>query len=233
MAMSDRIRPPDGVETGLRRAPQQARSRARVEAILASADRILATEGVEALTTRRIAADAGVPVGTIYQFFDDKDAVLAAVARHHMARHAEAMRAILRGARTARWFDLVNLVFDRYVELYRHHPGYLAIRTGRYLSRELLQLDEENNAMVAASVRQILVAREGLVDSRDLAVACRAGVCAAEALLQLAFRGHPDGDPAILAEARRIQRLYLADVVADPRHRPSRRQTAGIGPSEA
>ncbi|TDC27706.1 TetR/AcrR family transcriptional regulator [Streptomyces sp. 8K308] len=204
---------------GLRKAPQQARSRARVEAILAAADRLLATEGVEAVTTRRIAADAEVPVGTLYQFFDDKDAVLAAVARHHMERHSAAMRAILHDARGARWFDLVNLVFDRYVELYRQHPGYLAIRAGRYLSRELLQLDEDNNAMVAHQLRRILVAQERLVDSEELAVACRAGVCASEALLQLAFRNAPDGDPVILTEARRIQRLYLADIVADPRHR--------------
>ncbi|MEO3754750.1 TetR/AcrR family transcriptional regulator [Streptomyces sp. B6B3] len=199
---------------GLRKAPQQARSRARVEAVLAAADRILATEGVEAATIRRIATDAAVPIGTLYQFFDDKDAILAAVARRHMAGHAAAMRAILDGARGARWFDLVNLVFDRYVELYRRHPGYLAIRTGRYLSRELLQLDEENNALVAASLREILVSQERLADGPALAVACRAGVAAAEALLQLAFRDDPDGDPAILAEARRIQRLYLADVVA-------------------
>ncbi|GAB2879623.1 TetR/AcrR family transcriptional regulator [Streptomyces mayteni] len=203
---------------GLRKAPQQARSRARVEAILAAADRILATEGVEALTTRRIAADAEVPVGTLYQFFDDKDAVLAAVARHHMEEHSAAMRAILHDARAARWFDLVNLIFDRYVELYRRNPGYLAIRAGRYLSRELLQLDEDNNAMVADQLRRILVAQERLVDSRELAVACRAGVCASEALLQFAFRDSAEGDPVILAEARRIQRLYLADIVADPRH---------------
>ncbi|WP_049580434.1 TetR/AcrR family transcriptional regulator [Streptomyces sp. SBT349] len=206
-------------EPGLRKAPQQARSRARVEAILAAADRLLAREGVEALTTRRIAADAAVPVGTLYQFFDDRDAVLAAVARQHMETHSAAMRSILRDARDARWYDLVNLVFDRYVELYRKNPGYLAIRTGRYLSRELLQLDEDNNAMVAAHLRRILVSREHLADSTALAVACRAGVHASEALLQLAFRDHPDGDRTILAEARRIQHLYLADIVADPRYR--------------
>lgn len=204
---------------GLRRAPQQARSRARVEAILTAADRILTEEGVDALTTRRIADAAAVPVGTLYQFFDDKDAVLAAVARHHMSAHASAMRAILERARDARWFDLVGAVFDRYVELYRRHPGYLAIRTGRYLSRELLQLDEDNNALVAESLRRILVSSERLTDGPALAVACRAGVAASEALLQLAFRDDPQGDPAILAEARRIQHLYLADVVADPRYR--------------
>lgn len=208
-----------GTDAGLRREPQQARSRARVEAILTAADRILAEGGVAALTARRIASEAGVAVGTIYQFFDDKDAILAAVARRHMAAHATALRAILRQARTARWYELVDVVFDRYVELYRQHPGYLAIRTGRYLSRELLQLDEDTNAMVADSVREILVSQEGLTDGPALAVACRAGVVASEALLQLAFRHDPDGDPAILAEARRIQRLYLADVVADPTYR--------------
>ncbi|MGP4111564.1 TetR family transcriptional regulator [Streptomyces sp. 4N509B] len=208
-----------GVGSGMRKEPQQARSRARVEAVLAAADRILAEDGVEALTVRRISAEAGVAVGSLYQFFDDKNAILAAVARHHMAAHAAAMRDILDQARTARWFDLVGLVFDRYVELYRRNPGYLAIRTGRYLGRELLQLDEDNNAMVAESLRRILVSQEQLTDGPALAVACRAGVAASEALLQLAFRDDPEGDPAILAQARRIQHLYLADVVADPAYR--------------
>ncbi|MCZ4102679.1 hypothetical protein C8250_005600 [Streptomyces sp. So13.3] len=44
----------------------------------------------------------------------------------------------------------------------------------------------------------------------------RAGVTAADAVLQLAFRTDPLGDPAMLASAKRIVTLYLSDVVTDP-----------------
>ncbi|HEY8547301.1 MAG TPA: TetR family transcriptional regulator, partial [Acidimicrobiales bacterium] len=58
---------PVATAPGFRRHPQQARSRERVARVLEAADRVLGTEGFGALTVRRLAEEAGVPVGTIYQ----------------------------------------------------------------------------------------------------------------------------------------------------------------------
>ncbi len=69
----------------MRREPRQQRSRDRVRLILEAADGILSAEGFEALTVRRIAEAAGVPVGSIYQFFPDKAAVVDALARTYIA----------------------------------------------------------------------------------------------------------------------------------------------------
>ena len=71
---------PDPVTGAVRRVPSQQRSRLRVEAILDAAERLVLTEGVEALTTRAIATEAGVPVASLYQYFGDKEAVLLALA---------------------------------------------------------------------------------------------------------------------------------------------------------
>ncbi|MFI2367350.1 TetR/AcrR family transcriptional regulator [Streptomyces sp. NPDC018833] len=204
---------------GLRKAPQQARSKARVEAILTAARQILDAGGFEALTIRRVADEAGVPTGTVYQFFEDKSALLTAVVRRYMEGSSAAMAALVEQASTAPWTELVDSVLDGYVELYRRNPGYLSIRIGRHLTPELLATDAANNDAVADGVRHILVAREGLTDSPALATACRAGVYAAEALLHLAFRTDPEGDPATLAETKRVVTLYLTDVLADPRYR--------------
>jgi AcrR family transcriptional regulator len=62
------------------RSPSQDRSRARVERILVAAAQLLAETGAEKITVRTLAARAGVSVGTIYQFFEDVDAVRLAVA---------------------------------------------------------------------------------------------------------------------------------------------------------
>src|SRR5688572_2916691 len=67
--------------TAPRRQPVQARSQARVERILAAATALVEDDGVDAATTRAIAARAGVPVATLYQFFADRDAVLDEVLR--------------------------------------------------------------------------------------------------------------------------------------------------------
>ncbi|HEV3365139.1 MAG TPA: TetR family transcriptional regulator, partial [Acidimicrobiia bacterium] len=83
-----------------RRQPVQARSQARVERIVAAATAIVDEEGVEAATTRAIAARAGVPVASLYQFFADRDAVLDEVLRRELAALDDHVAARTREART-------------------------------------------------------------------------------------------------------------------------------------
>jgi AcrR family transcriptional regulator len=72
-----------------------------VAQILASADAILSVEGFEALTVRRIAQEAGVPVGSIYQFFPDKAAVVDALAHGYIGEFDAAIAALVAGAEAA------------------------------------------------------------------------------------------------------------------------------------
>lgn len=216
-----------GIE-GLRRVPRQDRSRARVEAIWAAADALLCEGGVDAVSMRAVAARAAVPVGTVYQFFTDKDALLASVARRHVDAFAAALESLLERAATAPWSELVTLLFDQYVEVYRRNPALRTIRRERRLPAELTRLDEANTEAVADRVRRILVEQAGLTDGPELATASRVGVHTAEALLHLAFRNDPSGDPAVLAEAHRLLQLYLADLTVDARHRSS---ATGPGPA--
>jgi len=64
-----------------RRSPRQARSRATWEAIVEAAAQILERQGPEGLTTNDVAGRAGVSIGTLYQYFPDKQAILLAAAR--------------------------------------------------------------------------------------------------------------------------------------------------------
>jgi AcrR family transcriptional regulator len=198
---------------GLRRAPQQARSRARVRRLLEAADHIVATEGFAALTIRRLADDADVRIGTIYQFFPDKDALVDALARRYIALFDTMIEALVAEAESQRWDDVVDTVIDAAIALYRSHPGYVAIWAGRHLSPALQQADDANNAAIASGLRRILIAQHDLEDSEALVRSCQVAVQTTDALLQLAFRLDPDGDQAILDEARRLQRLYLADLI--------------------
>ena len=63
-----------------RRTPRQARAGSTVDAILDATLQLLEADGPEKLTTNHIAARAGVSTGTIYQYFRDKNAILAALA---------------------------------------------------------------------------------------------------------------------------------------------------------
>ncbi len=200
----------------LRRHPQQARSRERVQRLLEAADRVLAAEGFSALTVRRLADEAAVPVGSIYQFFADKAGVVDALARRYIGEFDEMIELLVADAESRRWDDVVDTVIGAAVAMYRDRPGYVALWTGRHLSPELQQADEANNAAIADGLRRILMAQHGLPDDERLARVCQVAVLTTDALLQLAFRLDPVGDEAILAELRRLHHLYLDDLITDP-----------------
>jgi AcrR family transcriptional regulator len=67
-----------------RKTPIQARSNASVDAILQATLQVLTSVGKERLTTTRVALRAGVSVGTLYQYFPNKSALLQACLRLHM-----------------------------------------------------------------------------------------------------------------------------------------------------
>ena len=69
-----------------KKRPKQARSKASFDAILGAAARLLRERGYEALTTNHIAAQAGVGIATLYEFFPNKEAVVAELAARMMAK---------------------------------------------------------------------------------------------------------------------------------------------------
>lgn len=104
------------LQTNQRRAPSQARAQATCEAILEAATRILEELGEPALTTNRIAERAGVSIGTLYQYFPNKQAILVAIGRRENARMdavaVELMAAGL-GERRARIRAYLGALSDR------------------------------------------------------------------------------------------------------------------------
>ena len=68
-----------------RRSPKQARARATCEAILEAASQILERDGAEGFNTNAVAERAGVSIGTLYQYFPDKTAILLAAAHREAA----------------------------------------------------------------------------------------------------------------------------------------------------
>ncbi|HVK99244.1 MAG TPA: helix-turn-helix domain-containing protein [Dongiaceae bacterium] len=65
-------------------APSQPRSRQKVEFIIEAATRILRSQGIAGFTTNRIAEVAGVSIGSLYQYFRDKDAILEVIVQRHL-----------------------------------------------------------------------------------------------------------------------------------------------------
>lgn len=69
-----------------RRAPRQERAQATCDAILTATARVLLKDGYEAASTNRIAQEAGVSVGSLYQYFPSKEGLVTALMERHRAR---------------------------------------------------------------------------------------------------------------------------------------------------
>jgi AcrR family transcriptional regulator len=79
-----------------RKSPVQARSAASVDAILEATVQVLLDVGKERLTTTRVASRAGVSIGTLYQYFPNKSALLQAALKRHLDGVMEAVEQVCR-----------------------------------------------------------------------------------------------------------------------------------------
>lgn len=99
-----------------RKTPRQARSEATVDAIFEATIQVLLAEGASRLTTTRVSERAGVSVGTMYQYFPNKQALLFAVLKRHMEEVLGKVEgACLAGAGTNA-VDMVQNLVAAYIE---------------------------------------------------------------------------------------------------------------------
>jgi len=99
-----------------RKMPVQARSAASVEAILEATVQVLLDVGKERLTTTRVATRAGVSVGTLYQYFPNKSALLQAVLKRHLNSVTEAVEAVCREQRGNSLAEMATALMTRFLE---------------------------------------------------------------------------------------------------------------------
>lgn len=216
-----------GGVTPLRRTPRQARSKARLARVLEAAERVLVSEGVEALTTTRVAAEAQVSVGSLYQYLPDRDAIIDALAGGYFARLEAVMEDFARAAADENWDDPVGVLIDACAAVYRTEHGFRALWFGSGLTERTRAADREHKRQMADGVRRVLLALGLAEDDEALGRACHAAFLAADALAQEAFRRDPEGDAALLGEAKTMLRSYLVEVTGRYR-RPARAATADV-----
>ena len=99
-----------------RKTPVQARSAVTVEAIYEATIQVLLSQGAERLTTTRVAERAGVSVGTLYQYYSNKQSLLFAVLEAHMNKVAEAVETACAHARGKPMAAMVQDVVEAFVD---------------------------------------------------------------------------------------------------------------------
>src|SRR5213592_4347702 len=96
----------------LRRVPVQGRSVARVARMLDACAELVDEIGYEALTTTLLAERAGVAIGSVYQFFPDKRALVQALTMRHLETYLARVTARLDGAPLSHWWEAVDAAID-------------------------------------------------------------------------------------------------------------------------
>ncbi|AQZ69192.1 TetR family transcriptional regulator [[Actinomadura] parvosata subsp. kistnae] len=201
----------------LRRRPAQRRSVERVERMLDECALLLDEVGYEALTTKEVARRAEVPIGTFYQFFPDKQGLVGALARRNLEAFLQRITERIPTADLGHWTDLVDLAIDEFVDMKRTTPGFAVVDFGEVLGapgdsgKRALDETQENNVVVAERLRALTLELLGAPAGPGLDRALLVAVEATDAVLKLAFRVDPGGDPELIAECKQLVRRYLAD----------------------
>ena len=105
-----------------RKRPRQARSRATVDAILEAAARVLREEGYEGASTNRVAEVAGVSVGSLYQYFPNKTALVGALIERHVDETMELLGSELLQASSLPLEQAARRLVSAMLEVHRIDP---------------------------------------------------------------------------------------------------------------
>jgi AcrR family transcriptional regulator len=201
-------------ETTLRRVPQQDRGERRVKQILEAAAQLFAKIGYEAATTNAIAACANTSIGSLYQFFPNKEAILHALAN----RYLEQLRALYDNVLTSDKAtlalpELVDHILNPLAEFKATHPGFEAIFSGTHASPTLAEAAAELHQVVITRIEAIFAVRAPTVDSGQRRLYATISVAVVEALFLLAETAKPEVRPQLIAEMKRLLVVYLGPVI--------------------
>ena len=118
---------PSDLSNPHRRLPRQNRGERRVAAILAAAAALIAEVGYEAATLTEVAARAGASIGTLYQYFPNKEAVAQALRVQYGDEMAARWTPLVAGAARLGVEGLVERVFAVMLGFLAEHPAYLPL----------------------------------------------------------------------------------------------------------
>jgi AcrR family transcriptional regulator len=199
----------------LRNAPVQARSTARLTALLDSAAAVVDEIGYERLTTAMVAERAGASIGTVYRYFPDRIVVLQGLSARFLAQYTERLARTVIDTRHESWLDAVAACIDAIVTAFRNEPGFRSLRFGDVLDITPGPGSKSGNAVVAGLIADALRERFEL-EGADVAFHIEVALSLSDALLARAFSASRHGDDRFITEAQRVARIYLVGIYGQP-----------------
>jgi AcrR family transcriptional regulator len=200
----------------LRNAPTQARSRERLRRVLDAADELLGSEGAEAFTTTRVAEVAEVPIGSVYRFFPDKEAIVEALAVRYWSDFEDLVAGAAEVDELESLPDAGAFVIDTLAAGFRARPGFIALWYDGLRTEAVRDATRPTREAIAQSIESILARHWPAASRSARATAARMVVLAGDGLLREAFRRDHRGDGALLEEGKLMLHSYLVARLGEP-----------------
>jgi AcrR family transcriptional regulator len=200
-------------QVALRNEPVQARSTARLAALMNAAAAVVDEIGYERLTTAMVAERAGASIGTVYRYFPDRIAVLQALGARNLERAMTRVIDEVSDEKHGDWMTALTASLGALVEAFRTEPGFRSLRVGDVRPAPNDQLFK---SVLATTLLDALVARFGLEDGPEARFAFETAVEVSDALAARAFARDSNGDEAFLAAGRDIVASLLVPHFGDP-----------------
>jgi AcrR family transcriptional regulator len=200
--------------TPIRVEPVQARSAARVGALLDAACHVMHDVGYEPLTTAMVAERAGASIGTVYRYFPDRVAVLQAVAARNLERVTSALRADLNHHQPSTIAGALATALETLTRFFREEQGFRSLRVGDVLDIRPLTGSRGGNAEIAAVIKDYLHDTHNLRLDSAGRLAIETAIDVIDALLGRAFMHSDRGESTVLSEAKRVSQCIAQDISA-------------------
>lgn len=198
-----------------RRKPTQARALARVERILAAASELIAETGSDAVKMTEVAERAGVPIGSLYQYFPDKAAILRTLAERIAERVRGGIAESLAGVETRDdALARMDRLLEDYYALFLTEPVVRDIWSGTQSDKKLQELDitdSRANARVVADALKHLVPRK---ERARFETVCFLTMQLTGAAVRLAIAVDRKEGDRLMAEYRRMLRDEVGGFLA-------------------
>lgn len=200
--------------TNARKHASQQRSRATVDALIEATARILVREGFDKASTNRIAEKAGVSIGSLYQYYPGKEALVAAVIDRHNQELMRVVRASLSEVASLPVEEAVRRLVTVAIEAHRIDPKLHRVLTEQIPRTGRLEKVEALSREYFALFKAYLEDHSDQIRAADLDLAAFVCVTAIEALTHNAVLHHPEtlsGQAAetLIDEATRLLVGYL------------------------
>jgi AcrR family transcriptional regulator len=203
-------------KSALRRLPRQERGRRRIDRILDAADGVFARVGYESATTNAIAREAKTSIGSVYQFFPNKETILHALA----ARYQEKLRAV-HNSTLGKDTDHMPLpaLYDRIIgglaQFHADHPGFQHLFYGATASPHLAAAAAELTQECIARVDTLMARRMPALDPQRRRLYATLNVEVIKALLPLANTGDAAYREMMLGEIKNLLLGHMRQVMGD------------------